>query len=100
MTTVLWYHFPLGGVNLGGTHGLVGPQDDFFDGRCFTLYIEGGGSRQRSAVETQRPMRGDGLAQEDVVWNHGGVDGREAWQGRCISFCSEHGLVEDGGDDT
>ena len=31
-------------------------------------------------------MRGDGLAQEEeAVWRHGGVDGREAWQGRCIS---------------
>ena len=32
-------------------------------------------------------MRGDGLAQEEeAVWRHGGVDGREAWQGWCISY--------------
>ena len=34
-----------------------------------------GGSRRRGAVETRRPMRGDGLAQvELVVWRQGGVD--------------------------
>ena len=28
----------------------------------------------------------DGLGQEDdVVWHHGGVDGRETWHGRCNS---------------
>ena len=65
------------------------------------LHIDGGRSWQRGAVETWRPMREDGLAQEeDIVWRHGGVDGREAWQGRYVSFCSEDGLVEDGGDDT
>ena len=54
--------------------------------RCFILHIDGGGSRRRGAVETRRLMRGDGLAQkEEVVWRHGGVDGREAWQGRCFS---------------
>ena len=37
------------------------------------------------AGETRRLMRGDGVAQEEeVVWRHGGVDSREAWQGRCI----------------
>ena len=52
-------------------------------------------------MEARHPMRGDGLAQEeDAVWRHGDVDGREAWQGRCVSFCSEDELVEDGGDDT
>ena len=69
--------------------------------RCFILHIDGGGSRLHGVVETQRPMRGDGFAQEeDVVWRHGGVDGREAWQSRCISFFSKEGLMEDGGDDT
>ncbi|XBI19951.1 hypothetical protein VPH35_061349 [Triticum aestivum] len=54
--------------------------------RCFILHIDDGGSRWRGAVETRRLMRGDGLAQEEeAVWRHGGVDGREAWQGRCIS---------------
>ena len=48
--------------------------------------IVDGGSRQHGTVETRRLMRGDGLAQaEEAVWRHGGVDGREAWQGRCIS---------------
>jgi hypothetical protein len=43
-------------------------------------------------------MRVDGLAQEDdVVWRRGGVDGRETWHGRCVSFCSEDGSMEDGG---
>ena len=47
--------------------------------RCFILHIDDGGSRRRGAVETRRPMRGDGLAQEEVaVWRHGGVDGRVA----------------------
>ena len=46
-------------------------------------------------------MRGDGLArEEDDVWRHGGINGRESSKGQCISFCSEDGLVEDGGDDT
>lgn len=52
-------------------------------------------------METQCPMRGDELAQEeDLVWHHGDVDGKKDWQGRCVSFCSEDGLVEDDGDDT
>ena len=47
--------------------------------RCFILHIDDDGSLRRGAVETQRPMRGDGLAQEEVaVWRHGGVDGRVA----------------------
>ena len=47
--------------------------------RCFILHIDDGGSRWRGAVETRRPMRSDGLAQEEVaVWRHGGVDGRVA----------------------
>ena len=54
--------------------------------RCFILHIDGGGSRRRGTVETRRLMRGDGLAQEEeAVGRHGGVDGREAWQGRCFS---------------
>ena len=47
--------------------------------RCFLLRIEDGGSRRRGAAETRRPMRVDGLAQEEVaVWRHGGVDDRVA----------------------
>ena len=43
---------------------------------CFILHIDDGGSRRRAAVETRRPMRGDGLAQVVVaVWRQGGVDG-------------------------
>jgi hypothetical protein len=44
--------------------------------RYFILHIDDGGSRRRGAVETRRPMRGDGLAQVEVaVWRQGGVDG-------------------------
>ena len=54
--------------------------------RGFIFHIDDGGSWRHGAVETRRLMRGDGLAQEEeVVWRHGGVDGKEAWQGRCIS---------------
>ena len=43
----------------------------------FISHIDGGGDRRHGAVETRRPMRGDGLAQEEVaVWRHGDVDGR------------------------
>ena len=65
--------------------------------RCFIFHIDGGGSRRRGAVETQRLMRGDGLAQEEeAVWRHGGVDGREAWQGRCFSSAlrMDRGMME------
>ena len=40
---------------------------DFLVERCFILHIDDGGSRRRGAVETRRPMRGDGLTQEEVV---------------------------------
>ena len=55
--------------------------------RCFISHIDGGGFRRHGAVEVRRwACIGDGLAQEEeAVWRHGGVDGREAWQGRCIS---------------
>ena len=54
--------------------------------RCGINGIIDAGSRRHGAVETRRLMRGDGLAQEEeAVWRHGGIDGREAWQGRCIS---------------
>ena len=65
--------------------------------RCFLLRIEYGGSRRRGAVETRRLMRGDGLVQEEeAVWRHGGVDGREAWQGRCFSSAlrMDRGMME------
>jgi hypothetical protein len=69
--------------------------------RCFISHIDGGGYRRHGAVETRRPMRGDGLAQEEVaVWHHGDVDGRVARQGRSLNICSEDGPVEDGGDST
>ena len=48
-------------------------------------------------METQRLMHGDGLAQEEeVVWRHGGVDGKEAWQGRCFSsaLTMDRGMME------
>ena len=40
---------------------------------------------------------GDGLTQEEeAVWRHGGVEGREAWQGRCNSFAlrMDRGMME------
>ena len=55
--------------------------------RCFIPYIDGGGDRWHGAVETRRPMREDGLAQEEVaVWRHGDVDGRVARQGRSLNM--------------
>ena len=65
--------------------------------RCFILHIDGGGSRWCGAVATRRLMRGDGLAQkEEAVWRHGGIDGREAWQGRCFSSAlrMDRGMME------
>ncbi|EMS51121.1 Aquaporin SIP2-1 [Triticum urartu] len=59
---------PLGGGILGGALGFAGPADGF-----------SGGAIRSSMWE-------DGLAQEDdAVWRHGGVDGRETWHGRCNS---------------
>ena len=40
---------------------------------------------------------GDGLAQEqEAVWHHDDVDGREAWQGRCFSSAlrMDQGMME------
>ena len=46
------------------------------------LHIDDGGSWRRGAVETRRPMCGEGLAKEgDVIRRRGGVDGREAGEG-------------------
>ena len=43
----------------------------------FIPRIKDEGSRQRGAVESRRPMRVDGLAQEDgAVWRRGGIDDR------------------------
>ena len=54
--------------------------------RCFIQHIDGDGSRRRRAVQIQRSMCEDGLAQEDgAVWRRGGVDGRETWHSRCNS---------------
>ena len=37
-------------------------------------------------MQIRSSMWEDGLAQEDdAVWHHGGVDGRETWHGRCNS---------------
>ena len=79
MTTALWCRSPLGGVILGGTPVIEGPDDIFsLMERCFISHIYGGGSRRHGVVETRRPVHGNGLAQEDgVVWRHGGVDDRE-----------------------
>ena len=55
--------------------------------RYFISLIDGGGDRRHGAVEARRPMRGDGLAQEEVaVWRHGDVDGRVARQGRSLNM--------------
>ena len=44
--------------------------------RYFISLIDGGEDRRHGAVEVRRPMRGDGLAQEEVaVWRHGDADG-------------------------
>ena len=44
--------------------------------RYFISLIHGGEDRRHGAVEARRPMRGDGLAQEEVaVWRHGDADG-------------------------
>ena len=44
--------------------------------RYFISLIDGGGDRRHGAVEARCPMRGDGLAQEEVaIWRHGDVDG-------------------------
>ena len=54
----------------------------------------------KGPVETRCPMREDELAQEeDSVWRHGVINGREAWQGRCVSVALMT-AAEDGGDDT
>ena len=43
--------------------------------RCGINSIIDGGSLRHGAVESRRPMRGDGLAQEEeAVWRRGGVD--------------------------
>ena len=45
--------------------------------RGFIFRIDDGRSQWRGAVQARRPMRVDGLAQEDgAVWRRGGVDGR------------------------
>ena len=76
MTAARWCRFLLGGVILGGVHGIEGPAGAFLVERCFISHIDGGGDRWHGAVKTRRPMRGDGLAQEVVaVWRHGDVDG-------------------------
>ena len=55
--------------------------------RYFISHIDGGGDQRHGAVEARRPMRGDGLAQEEVaVWRHGDVDGRVARQGRSLNM--------------
>ena len=75
MTATRWCRFLLGGVILGGVHGIEGPAGALLVERYFILHIDDGESRRRGAVETRRPMRGDGLAQvEVVVWRQGGVD--------------------------
>ena len=67
--------------------------------RCFIYRKADDGSQRHGAAEFRRRARVDGLAQEDdAVWRRGGVDGREAWQSRCINICSKDGSLEDGGD--
>ena len=78
------------GSNDGDTLGVVLPHGGIVFGaaagwrrqvveRFFIYHIKDGGSRRRGAMGIRCPMQGDGLAQEeDAVWRHGGVDGREA----------------------
>ena len=48
--------------------------------RYFISLIDGGEGRRHGTMEARRPMRGDGLAQEEVaVWRHGDVDGGVAY---------------------
>ena len=55
--------------------------------RYFISLIDGGEDRRHGAVEARRPMREDGLAQEEVaVWRRGDVDGRVARQGRSLNM--------------
>ena len=55
--------------------------------RYFISLIDGSEDRRYGAVEVRRPMRGDGLAQEEVVvWRHGDVDGRVATQGKSLNM--------------
>ena len=75
------YRFPFWGIVLEQV--LAGGMVE----RCFISHIDGGGDRWHGVVETRRPMRGDGLAQEEVaVWRHGDVDGRVARQGRSLNM--------------
>ena len=77
MTAALLRRFLLGGVSLGGVHGIEGPATTSLVERCFILRIDDCVSRRRGAVESRRSMCVDGLAQEDrAVWLRGGVDGR------------------------
>ena len=71
--TMALYRFPFWGIVLEQV--LAGGMVE----RCFISHFDGGGDRWHGAVETRRPMCDEGLAQEDdVVWRHGGVDGRVA----------------------
>ena len=55
--------------------------------RYLISHIDGGGDRRHGAGEARRPMRGDGLAQEEVVvWRRGDVDGKVARQGRSLNI--------------
>ena len=75
MMVALWCHFSLGGVIHGGAHGLGEQRTVSLVEWYFILYIDGGGSWWRGAVEIRSPMRRDELVQGGgAVWRCGGVD--------------------------
>ena len=74
MMAALRCRFPLGGVIHGGTHGLEEQRTVSLVEWYFILYIDGGVSWRRGAVEIRSPMRGDELAQGGgAVWRRGSV---------------------------
>ena len=74
MMAALWCRFPLGGVFHGGTHGLGEQRTASLVEWYFILYIDGGESWWRGAVEIRSSMGGDELAQGGgAVWRRGSV---------------------------
>ncbi len=80
-TMMVFYRFPSWGRRFGASDDLGMVE------RYFISHIDGGGDRRHGAVEVWRPMREDGLAQEEVVvWRRGDVDGKVARQGRSLNM--------------
>ena len=76
MAVLLGRRFPSWGHRFLSSGWMQDQRTDSLVERCSISLIDGGGSRRHGAVVTLRPMRGDGLAQEEVaVWRHGDADG-------------------------